>query len=100
VEDVDQLIRALGRAKDWTTLLPYARTMFKKTLQVNDAIVVCDALQGTYDDDGLFEFLSGIPDVVQRSVPLKRRFAWSLFREGLLAESLEKLGSVPLDDWT
>lgn len=98
IEDLDALIGALGRRRDWKALLPLAREMYSKTLQVGDAIVVSEALAAIQDEDELFAFLDSIQATIPKSNRLKQLYAWALFHEGRLSDADRILASIPVRD--
>lgn len=97
LNDLYSLIEALTEIGSWDTILPYAKQSFSKTGDERDARLVVDALRQTRDEDGLFAFLSSVPEMVERSLFLKRSYAWCLFREGRLPEADRLLAAIPDD---
>lgn len=94
LNDLVNLVRLLEEQSDWPQLCHYGSLLFERTKALSDADRLAMALNaaGRYID--LATLLRRYPEFLDQSDNLLMLWGWSLYREGLLAESaavLEKL---------
>jgi hypothetical protein len=92
--DLVNLVSLLEKANDWSQLCHYGSLLFAKTQALSDAERLAHALDKANRHLDLISLLRKFPDLLNQSDNLQMLWSWSLYREGLLAESksaVEKL---------
>jgi pimeloyl-ACP methyl ester carboxylesterase len=92
--DLANLVRLLEERDDWPQLCYYGSILFERTKAVPDAERLALALNEAGRFSELTTLLQKYPEFLDQSDTLQTLWSWSLYREGLLAESaaaLEKL---------
>jgi hypothetical protein len=92
--DLVNLVSELQKQNDWAQLCRYGFLLFERTGALRDAEGLARALSETNRYDELAALLRKYPELLDQSDNLQMLWTWSLYREGLLVESmlaLEKL---------
>jgi len=94
LNDLFPLVALLEEQGDWLRLSHYGSLLFEETHSISDAERLAKALEASGQYAELTSFLRGCSEFLERSDNLQMLWSWSLYREGLLAESaiiLDKL---------
>jgi hypothetical protein len=92
--DLVNLVTLLEKRNDWSQLCHYGSLLLDRTKALSDIERLAGALDKVNRHSDLASLLRQYPDLVNQSDNLQMLWSWSLYREGLLAESktaLEKL---------
>jgi hypothetical protein len=87
ITELINLVRLLEEKRDWPQLCHFGSLLFERTKALPDAERLATALDtaGRYSD--LAMLLKKYPEFRDQSDKLQMLWSWSLYREGLLAES-------------
>lgn len=86
---LQSLVSCLKRLGDRTALLPYARDLFERVRNENNALNViwCLGDQSYFDQEATLEFLNSNNDIVEQSTDLQEVKAFALFYAGQFQEA-------------
>ena len=94
LNDLVNLVNLLEEKNDWSSLCDYGSLLFERTHSLADAERLAMTLNNSHHYDELAELLRKYPEFLDQSDNLQIFWSWTLYSEGLLAESkvaLEKL---------
>jgi nucleoside phosphorylase len=91
LNDLHRLVNFLESQGDWQHLCNFGLKLFVRTKSVLDAERLATAFDRSNRQDDLAAFLRQYPEFFEQSDLLKSLWAWSLYREGALAESAATL---------
>jgi hypothetical protein len=89
--DLQNLVREVGKAKDWGALRPLLEELFRRERTSNNArrLVECMRHDQKSGNAPIESFLNGNPDLVNSNDELKSAKAWACFYLGHLKEARE-----------
>lgn len=90
--DLAILVALLEERRDWPNLCHFGALLFERTKALRDAERLAMALNEIARFDELSAFLRKYAEFIDQSDNLQMLWSWSLYREGLLAESATALG--------
>lgn len=92
--DLINLVKALEEQGDQEQLCHYSLILFERTHTLPDAERIARVYNETHQYPKLVTLLRKYPEFLDQSENLQMLWAWSLFREGALAESAEALAKL------
>ncbi|MEW8051279.1 MAG: HNH endonuclease [Candidatus Thiodiazotropha sp.] len=94
LSDLAPLVDELHHRQDWNDLCEYGALLFERTLSIQDAERLANALSNTGRTDQLVQFVRENPDLLLQSKHLQMHYAWALYQEGALVEARAELAKL------
>lgn len=93
LQDLMNLVAELEDHQHWNDLCHHGKLLFDQTRSLADAERLTNAFNNAHRSDALVDFINCNQDLLPQSKHLRMSYAWGLYHEGALRESL-----VALDD--